>query len=75
MQIHIPDTEEYIDVISTTIVGDSNNYTITYKTKCGDKSVEQIDTVVDSRNLLQTIAILENMINNNKYIKFDITIK
>ena len=75
MQIHVPDTNEYIDVISTSIVGDSKDYSIIYKTEYGDKNVGQVDDVVDSRNLLRSMVILENMIKNNNYIKFDITIK
>jgi len=75
MQIHLPDGEEYIDVISTLMIGDSNDYSIIYKTECGDIRTEEVDDIVDSRNLLRTIAILEDMIKNNDYIKLNITIK
>lgn len=75
MQIKLPDTEEYIDVISTTIVGDSKDYSIVYETRYRYINAEEIDDVVDSGNLHQTIALLETMIKNNQYVKFDIIIK
>lgn len=75
MQIKLPDIEEYIDVISTTIVGDSKDYSIIYETRYRYINAEEIDDVVDSGNLHQTIAVLETMIKNNQYVKFDIIIK
>ena len=75
MQIKISNTEEYVDVVSTTIIGDSNNYTIVYETKHRYVNAEEIEDVVDSGNLHRTLVVLENMIKNNKYIKFDIVLK
>lgn len=75
MQIKLSNREECIDVISTLIIGDSTDYSVIYKTKYGDIRAEEVDTIVDDRNLLKTIAILETMINNNEYIEFNIEIK
>lgn len=75
MQIKLPDMEEYIDVTSTIIVGDSKDYTIMYKTECGDVLTQEVEDIADSRTLLRTIAVLETMIKNNQYVKFDIIIK
>lgn len=75
MQIKLPDIEaDYIDVISTSIVGDSSNYNIVYKTKHGDISIEEVEDITDTRNLVGTVVNLEDMIKNNKYVKFDIEI-